>query len=227
MRFLALLAALVLPATLPAADPAGAQSRRDWTTTVTPTAARAWVIGNPAAAVKLVEWGSYTCPHCAHFAAESREPLERRMIASGQVSFEVRHVIRDPIDFAAVAVARCGGPAGFVRRHHAIFDAQGAWLDKGAAYLQANGDALAKLPRPAAFRRIADNAGLTAIGRANGLTPAQLTACFTPPAQAALAKLGDAPKEVEGTPSFFVNGKPVTGADWASLQPVLAAAGAR
>lgn len=226
MRLLALLAAF---AVIPAAP--AQQARRDWSTSVTaapgntPTAA--WTIGNPAARVKLVEWGSYTCPHCAHFAAESQVPLERKLIRSGQVSLTVRHVVRDPLDLAAVAVARCGGPAGFVRRHHALFAAQGSWLDKGGAYLQANGDALAKLPRPAAFRRIADNAGLSAIGRASGLTDAQLAACFTAPALERAGTLGDSPAEVQGTPSFYVNGRLVEGFDWAALQPQLAAAGAR
>jgi len=222
-----LLLAIGFATLAPAAPQPAPQPARDWRTSVTPDAAGAWTIGNPAARVKLTEWGSYTCPHCAHFAAESEAVLEARMIRSGQLAFTVRHLIRDPLDLAAVAVARCGGPRGFLRRHHAIFAAQPAWLDKGAAYLQANGDALAKLPRPAAFRRIADGSGLSAIGQASGLSAPQLAACFAAPALDAATGLGDAPAEVQGTPSFFLNGRFVTGADWAALQPQLAAAGAR
>jgi len=225
MRYLFTAAALLLPALVPSAT--GAQARRDWSQTVTPDAAGAWVIGNPAAGVKLTEWGSYTCSHCAHFAAESRPVLEARMIRSGTTSLEVRHLIRDVLDLTAVAVARCGGPRGFVVRHHAIFAGQAGWLDKGAAYLKANTAALNKLDRADAFRRIADNAGLSAIGRASGLTQPQLAACFTNPALEAVSKLGDPPAEVQGTPSFYVNGRFVPGADWAALQPTLAAAGAR
>ena len=222
MRIPSVLAALALPL---AAAPA--QAPRDWSANVVATPAGAWVIGNPAARVKLVEWGSYTCSHCAHFATESRTVLEGRMIRSGSTSLEVRHLIRDPLDFTAVAVARCGGPRGFVRRHYAIMDGQSQWLEKGAAFVQTNAEALNKLARPVAFRRIADGAGLTAIGQANGLTAPQVAACFTPAALDRLSKLGDPPAEVQGTPYFFVNGKAVPGVGWDGLQPVLAAAGAR
>lgn len=219
MRLLPALLALPL---LLAAAPA-----RDWSATVTPTRAGAWVIGNPAARVKLVEWGSYTCSHCADFAAESRAALEGRMIRSGSTSLTVRHLIRDPLDFVAVVVARCGGPRGFVRRHHAIFDGQSSWMQRGSAYLQANGDALDALAKPVAYRRIADGAGLTAIGRASGLTAPQVAACFAPAALAATSKLGDAPADVTSTPTFYVNGALVSNVGWAGLQPALIAAGAR
>ncbi len=217
--------ALVLLAALPLAAPA--QAPRDWSAHVTAGANGAWTIGNPAARVRLSEWASYTCSHCAEFAEQSQGVLKERMIRSGSTSLEVRHLIRDPLDLAAVAVARCGGPRGFPRRHHAIFAAQPKWIAQGAAFLQANGPALGKLAQPVAFRRIADGAGLTAIGQANGLTAPQLAACFAPAALAALTKLGTPPAEVTGTPTFYLNGKLVTGVDWAGLQPMLTAAGAR
>lgn len=187
----------------------------------------AWVIGNPAARVKLVEWASYTCPHCRDFAARSRGDLDGRLIPSGQVSLEVRHYILNAPDFAAVAVARCGGPRGFLRRHHAIFAAQDRWTQAAATFMQANPALLQRPDRHVAFRRIADASGLTAIGRASGLTPAQMDACFTPAALTHVGTLGDPPAEVTGTPSFYVNGRLVTRVDWTGLQPHLSAAGAR
>ncbi|HEX3677730.1 MAG TPA: thioredoxin domain-containing protein, partial [Sphingomicrobium sp.] len=39
----------------------------DWTGVVAPTQAGGFVMGTPKAKVKLVEYGSMTCPHCAHF----------------------------------------------------------------------------------------------------------------------------------------------------------------
>ena len=199
----------------------------DWSATVTPTAGGGYVIGNPAARVKLVEWASYTCPHCRDFAAQSRDVLEGRMIRSGSTSLEVRHYILNGPDFAAVTVARCGGPRGFVRRHHAIFAAQDRWSQAGAAFMQANPALLQQPPRHVAFRRIADASGLSAIGRASGLTPTQLNACFTPAALERVGTLGDPPAEVTSTPSFYVNGRLVTRTDWAALEPQLRAAGAR
>jgi hypothetical protein len=108
-----------------------------------------------------------------------------------------------------------------------VFAAQARWIAQGSAYLQANGAALSKLAQSVAFRQIADGAGLTAIGRATGLTAPQIAACFTPAALEALPKLSTPPPEVQGTPSFYLNGKLVTGVDWAALQPMLVAAGAR
>jgi len=223
MRLLLFAAALLAPVTLTAASP------RDWRQTVTPAPSGFWIVGNPAAKVKLAEWASYTCPHCAHFAAESTPVLKDRMVRSGQVSFELRHLVRDPLDLAAVVVARCSGPRGFLARHAAIFAGQTAWIEKGSAFLQANGDALGKLPPATAFRRIADGAGLTAIGRAQGLTEPQVAACFAD--QAALDRVTkldqSVPAEVKGTPTFYVNGAIVSGSDWASVEPVLRARGAK
>ena len=199
----------------------------DWSATVTARTDGAYVIGNPAARVKLTEWGSYTCSHCAQFAEQSRAVLEGQMIRSGSTSLEVRHLIRDPLDLAAVIVARCGAPRGFVRRHHAVFAGQAGWMQQGSTWLQANGAQLEKLARPVAFRRVADGAGLTAIGRANGLTAVQVNACFTPAALERIAKLGDPPADVTGTPTFYLNGQLVGDADWPGLEPRLRAAGAR
>jgi hypothetical protein len=49
------------------------------------------LLGNPRnAPVKLVEYISYTCPHCAHFEAESDAQLRIGFIATGKGSIEVR-----------------------------------------------------------------------------------------------------------------------------------------
>ena len=45
-------------------------------------------MGNPAAAVKLVEYGSLSCPHCAHFAESGFKPLVDKYVDSGKVSYE-------------------------------------------------------------------------------------------------------------------------------------------
>lgn len=217
MRLVLALAALLTISAAPA----------DWSSSVTARPDGSFVIGNPAARVKLVEWASYTCSHCADFAEQSRAGLDGGLVRSGSTSLEVRHLIRDPLDFTAVVVARCGGARGFAQRHHAVFAAQTRWTQQGAAFLQANGAQLGQVARPVAFRRIADGAGLTAIGRANGLSPAQLNACFAPAALDKVSKLGDPPAGVTSTPSFFINGQLVSGVDWAGLEPRLRAAGAR
>jgi hypothetical protein len=65
--------------------PAAAQAApaKDWSQTVTLTKEGAHVIGNPAAKTRLVEYVSYTCPHCAHFVAEGTAPLKAGWVSRG------------------------------------------------------------------------------------------------------------------------------------------------
>ena len=108
MRLFLSLAALGLSLSAVPADAAQARAKMDWSTHVTQTPAGAYVIGNPAARVKLVEYVSYTCPHCAVFTTESAPVLKGQMVRSGSTSIEIRHFIRDRLDLAAALIARCG-----------------------------------------------------------------------------------------------------------------------
>ena len=83
-RFLLpLLAAIALTA---------ATAPRPWTAVATPVANGSYLIGNPKARVKLVEYVSYTCPHCAHFTHESDAALGA-MVRSGSTSIELRNQV--------------------------------------------------------------------------------------------------------------------------------------
>lgn len=218
-----LLLALLLPFILAAAP------TRDWSGVATKQANGAYLIGNPAAPVKLVEYGSYTCPHCAAFSTESGPVLRGRLIRSGKVSLEYRHFIRDSADLAAALVARCTGARGFAATSERIFATQGDWLPRAVDWGQANAQRVRMYPAAARLKAEAEGAGLLAIGRAAGLTDARMDACLSDQAEAdrLVAMTAAAPPSVVGTPSFLVNGRPVPGAGWAALQPALAAAGAR
>ena len=206
-----------------------AAAPRDWTQTVTVTPAGAYVLGNPQAKVRLVEYGSYTCPHCAHFSAESGGPL-RAMIRSGSTSWELRHLVRDRMDLAAAILVRCTGTRGFFAATEAIFAAQNDWLARGYQFEQLNGSQLRLYAQADQLRALADGSGLTALVQARGLTPAATAACFDDDAAIAriTAMTAATPDSVTGTPSFFINGRLVPrSADWTTLQPALRAAGAR
>lgn len=222
MRLIASLIGVVL---LTAAAPVA----RDWSHVAAMKADGAYVIGNPQAKVKLVEWSSYTCPHCGHFAVESAPVLKGQMIRSGSTSLEVRHMVRDPLDLSAAIVARCGGAAKFATAHQAMMAGQDKWMTAAEPYLKDNAERLNGLPRPQALREVADHIGLSAIGRAQGLTEPQIAACFAD--QAAVDKLlsltASVPAEVQGTPTFYLNGKLLPAGGWNVVQPALAAAGAR
>ena len=70
-------------------------------------------MGNPNAKVKLVEFGSLTCPHCAEFDEKGGKPLIDNYVKTGLVSCEFRNFVRDPFDMTASLVARCGGETSF------------------------------------------------------------------------------------------------------------------
>jgi protein-disulfide isomerase len=214
--------------TAPKAAPK-AQPARDWRTHVVQTTSGATLTGNPAAKVKLVEYLSYTCSHCAHFIAESKTPLYDDLIRRGQVRIEFRHAVRDPLDMAAALLARCTGPKGFGGATQAIFAEQDTWFEQGRTWWQANAETIKSQPQLAQLKAAANGSGLSALMQKRGMTPATIDRCFAAPADldklTAMAKT--AWETIKGTPSFTVNGKAVAGSDWASLQPQLRAAGAR
>lgn len=216
-----LLAALALP--LVAAAPA-----TDWTQTTAETPKGAFVLGNPAAPLKLVEYGSYTCSHCAAFSRESEAVLKGRMIRSGKVSLEYRHLVRDPLDLGAAILARCTGRRGFFATSAMIFATQDSWLAKAGPFAQAHPELEGK-PGIVVARAMADGVGLTQAVRARGLAPAQINACFADKAAVAriTAMTGDAPIEVNSTPTFYLNGQLQPPMGWGQLEPVLAARGAK
>lgn len=221
MRLIYAFAALVA---LTAAAPV-----RDWSRTAVRTPTGAHLIGNPAARVKVIEYSSFTCPHCGHFAVQSEPVLKKQMIARGSTSLEVRNLVRDRLDLAAAVIARCGGAPRYARLSQAIFAAQDQWLARGGDFEQANQARIALYPMLAQLRAYADGTGLTTIGLANGLTPAAINACFAD--QAAVDALVTAsskiPAEVTGTPTFYINGRVTPAHDWATLEPLLRTAGAR
>lgn len=196
---------------------------------VTRTASGTYVLGSPAARVKLVEYASYTCSHCADFSTQSQAVLKGKMIASGSTSLEFRHMIRDRLDLAAAVLARCTGPRNFFPTSAAIFAAQPAWLEKGIEFQQVNAARINLYPRPAQLKAYADGAGLTDLVKARGLSAAAIDACFADTAEIdrILAITAAAPPEVDSTPSFFINGKVMPHGGWAQLEPALRTAGAR
>lgn len=213
-----LLAALALAAAAPLAA-----APRPWTQVATPVATGSYLIGNPKARVKLVEYVSYTCPHCAHFAAESGTTL-KAMVRSGSTSLEVRNQIHDKVDLAAATLARCAGRSVFPALHDAFFAQQEAWIGRAVDWDRANAQRVSAFPQLAQLRAVADGAGLTDIARGAGMTAAAVDACFaTDAALRQTLAASAATAKVRGTPAFEINGKLVEGVGWAQLEPMLRA----
>src|SRR3982750_1794930 len=96
----------------------------DWTMVVNPTAAGGYMMGNPNAKVKLIEFGSLTCPHCRAFDEEGVPSLIGKYVKSGQVSWEFRNYVRDGFDLTASLIARCNGAKAFFPLTRAIYKDQ-------------------------------------------------------------------------------------------------------
>ena len=227
-------AALVLAgglagAAAPRAKKPVAPAAVDWTRKISMTPEGAYVLGNPAAKVRLIEYVSYTCSHCAHYVGEASAPLKTGYVRGGNTAIELRHAVRDRFDFTATLLARCGGANRFFGNTEAIMAAQTNWLAKASAYEQA---AAGSAP-PAideGVRAIAKATGLDALMQGRGYTPQQIDACLTDDAQQKL--IGEmtqaAFNRIEGTPSFELNGSVLAGVhNWATLEPQIKAALAR
>ena len=219
---------LALPAAAPAA-PAKRAAAHDWTATVTRTPAGAYVIGNPAAKVKLIEYLSLTCPHCAHFAAEGFPKLRDGYIKDGRVSLEVRHALRDPFDLSASLLARCAGPRGYLASVEAIYAAQAQWMGKAMTMTQAEGEALNAMPVAKRAAVLAKQSGLDTLMRARGLSDARQAACLADAVDT--KRLTDMTEEawgqrkIPGTPAFLINGTIAANVvEWSDLEPLIVAA---
>lgn len=224
MRYLlAFLGAVMLGATGSAAP------QRDWTSVATPAPAGGYVIGNPAAKVKLVEYVSYTCPHCREFTEESAAVLKGQMVRSGSTSIEIRSLVRDRLDITAATLARCVGAAAFPKYHALVYARQDDWFERGSEFDERNGARMGLYPPEARMRALADGSGLSDIARAAGMTDAGLDRCFADRSMidATVRAAGALRQDVDSTPAFEINGKLVQHIGWAQLQPMLRAAGAK
>ncbi len=213
-----LVAAIVLPATLAAA----ATPRANWLAMSAVTPEGGHRLGNPDAAIKLVEWVSYTCPHCATFQKQAETPLRMAYVNSGKVSVEVRHLVRDPVDLAATVLANCGSPANFWRLHNAFLIGQDRWIVKMASASDAQKARWSNGGFSARMRAIAADFGFYAIMEQRGYPRAAVDRCLADEAAArrlAGHREAAAAAGVDGTPSFLLNGLLLTGThDWQSLE---------
>jgi protein-disulfide isomerase len=205
--------------------PAVAQ-KVDWTKRTSLSVIGGYVMGNPDARTRLVEYLSYTCSHCADFTVKAAAPLKVNWIARGTVNVEVRNAVRDRYDLTAALLARCGGPVKFFGNHQALFANFETWMKQIQAY-----DAKQRPPTTidASMEDIAAGTGLYALMQKRGFTQAQLKTCLADRGsrEKILAMTQEAWEglKIGGTPSFSVNGKLLDGVhDWNGLEPALPAA---
>lgn len=206
-----------------------AHAGRDWTKTISQTPAGAYVMGNPAAKVKLVEYLSLTCSHCADFAQEGWGALKANYIGKGLVSLEVRHAVRDGLDLTGTMLVRCTGPKGYFGASEAVLAALPVWGPRASEYAEKAGPALDDKPIGERMQAIAKGSGLDMLVASRGLPPGRVAGCLSDAAEqkklAAMAKEAWGERDIGGTPSFLINGELQPGiSTWQALEPKLQAA---
>jgi protein-disulfide isomerase len=201
------------------APPAGG----DWSRMITQTAEGGFLMGNPNADVKLVEFGSMTCPHCAEFAETGYETLVNNYVKTGRVSYEFRNFVRDPLDITLSLVARCGGSERFFPLTDAMFASQREFFERVQSAPTDRQQALAQLPPAQQFAGFAELAGLQQWAAQRGVPPARQQQCLSN--QAEIDRLvqmnSDAAQfNIPGTPAFLINGELAENASaWNALEP--------
>lgn len=147
--------------------------------------------GAEDAPVTVIEYASLTCPHCATFHNQVYDRIKENYIEPGKVRFVVRDVYFDRYGLWAAMVARCGGPERYFGIVDRLYEKQAEW-------------SRTENPREAI-------AAMYAIGRQAGLTDEQMDECTGDQAWAE-ALVAEFQKnmeadDVQGTPTFFINGR--------------------
>lgn len=178
---------------------------QETTTATTAPAVSDYSVGSPDAKVKIVEYASFTCPHCANFHETVWPSLKTDYIDTGKVHFTLREVYFDRYGLWAALVARCGGEMKYFGIHDMLFAKQAEWV-------------AAENPQ-----QVVDN--LKTIGRAAGLEDAAMDACLNDTVNAeALIKQFQTNFEadgVEGTPTLFINGTKYSNMAYEDLKAIL------
>lgn len=207
----------------PIQPPAGS----DWTQVVSETADGGFRMGNPTAPIKLLEYGSFGCPHCAEFEGEAAEPL-KDYIRSGRVSWEFRSLHIFPFDPAVSLLMRCHGAEPYFLLRQQLYASQPDWERKFQEWVNQPQvqTQLQQMPPQQRMKPMLAAAGLDEFFRQRGTPEAKIDECLTDTKGLErvlqVSQRGATDFHVEGTPTFFINGikVPDTGT-WPQLQPQL------
>ncbi|MEE9434979.1 MAG: thioredoxin domain-containing protein [Sphingorhabdus sp.] len=204
---------------------------QQWLDSVKVTEEGGYLIGNPDASIKLVEFGSLTCHVCADFSTQSSEELHRDYINTGKVSLEFRNFVRDPVDLAASRITHCAPKESFLALTEQFMEIQPEVLTRMQQLDEAAQQRIATaapLEQPKAY---AEAAGVLDFFTQRGVSTDQIDSCLAD--GDAITALAERTKEygkkydIPGTPTFLINGKAIGVTAWPAVKTALQAAGAR
>ena len=162
------------------------------------------VLGNEDAPVVLIEYASFTCPHCRNFHEDSFLKLKKDYIEPGLVKYIFREVYFDKYGLWAAMVARCGGSKKYFGLIDLIFKKQDEWTTGDVD------EVVAKLER---------------IGKISGMSENEIQNCMqnNTKAKALVEKYREnaLKDDIKSTPSFIINGKLYTNMDYDKLTEII------
>ena len=113
-------------------------------------------MGNRNAKVVMIEYGSFTCSHCADFAAQVMPAIKKNYVDTGKVLFVFRHFPRSLADAQAEKMARCAPATRYFAIADRLFQSQARW----------------------ALNPTTSRAELVKIGQEMGLQPSAINKCM-------------------------------------------------
>jgi len=148
-------------------------------------------LGQADAPVTMIEYASATCPHCAAFHAETFPVIKTDYIDTGKVRFAMREFPFDQLSLAAFMLARCAPEERYFDMIDVLFERQQTWTRNN--------------PKGELFK----------IAKLAGFTEQQFDACLKNEdvAKGIIATKDHATSAlgVNSTPTFFINGRKVSG----------------
>lgn len=176
-------------------------------------APKEYFLGDPAAKVTLIEYGSLTCVHCGHFAREVYPQIHQKYVVTGKVKYAFRTLPTEPfnLSLAMQLMADCAG----VKRYQVIED---FFNNQNAILNAAQNDSG---PLNILTRLTKSRTGLDKDTIESCLNNAQMRQHVMN-----VAESGDKEFNMTGTPAFILNGKflgpkDIEAYDFASFSKVL------
>jgi protein-disulfide isomerase len=202
----------------------------DWVSTVVKTPEFGYQMGNPDAKVKLIEYGAFSCPHCAHFTEESDDGL-KALVNKGTVSYELRPFLIHPQDLPASMLASCNGPTPFFTIAHQFFATQQTWLANSSKITQADLTAWSQMKENDRAAKMAERLDLIHFVAAMGISEQKAKTCLANPQAIeelrAISDLATKKYQVDSTPTFIINGHKADDTNsWPQVEVLLKAEGA-
>jgi protein-disulfide isomerase len=208
---------------------------KQWADVISKTAANGYLVGNPDAPIKLIEYASVTCSHCREFEEQGYEELLRDYVGTGKVSFELRNFLLNPYDVPITILTRCAGPESYLALTQQFFQNQTSFLEAAQKIDPAKMQAAMQLPENQRFVALAQEMGAIDFFKSRGISEDQAKMCLSKPENAqelvALTEKGTKDDKVTGTPGFVLNGVPfgleIGTPGWQQVERRLQEAGAR